>query len=292
MLVTSQEFLEADYDTIKGAVESPLRHLKPLNVKLDKRRVRRALEVDELRRLLEATKSGPERYGMSGHERFLVYKLATESGLRSKEMRRLTVGSFDFANQKVAVEAVDAKGKREDVLPLRPDTAALLRQFLRGKMPAVRAFGGTSGKLTKHTANMIEADLAATEARDTSGKVVRKSVPYIDDVGRFADFHSLRHTCGTLLAASGCHPKVAQKIMRHTDINLTMSLYTHVLEGQESKAVNGLPDLSAPSSKMIRKTGTDDLGSDLQVLDGNARTSVDGDGHCKPNNAVTPSFSD
>ena len=37
------------------------------------------------------------------------------------------------------------------------------------------------------------------------------------------DFHSLRHTFGTLLAASGIHPKTAQQLMRHSDINLTMS---------------------------------------------------------------------
>ena len=34
--------------------------------------------------------------------------------------------------------------------------------------------------------------------------------------------------------------------MRHSDINLTMSRYSHVLIGQESDAVAGLPDLAAP----------------------------------------------
>ena len=63
----------------KGAAESPLRHLDRLNAKLDKRHARRALEVDEVRRLPEATKNGSERFGMTGHERFLVYKLAIET---------------------------------------------------------------------------------------------------------------------------------------------------------------------------------------------------------------------
>ncbi len=38
-------------------------------------------------------------------------------------------------------------------------------------------------------------------------------------------FHSLRHSFGTMLAASGVHPKTAQQLMRHSDINLTMSRY-------------------------------------------------------------------
>ena len=73
------------------------------------------------------------------------------------------------------------------------------------------------------------------------------------------DFHSLRHTTGTLLAASGVHPKVAQTIMRHSDINLTMSIYTHTLTGQESQAIANLPDLTQPSIKKQRAiaTGTD-----------------------------------
>ena len=39
---------------------------------------------------------------------------------------------------------------------------------------------------------------------------------------------SLRHTAGTLLAASGVHPKVAQSVRRRSGINLTMSRYSHV----------------------------------------------------------------
>ena len=73
-------------------------------------------------------------------------------------------------------------------------------------------------------------------------------------------FSALRYQTGTLLAASGVHPKVAQKIMRHRDINLTMSRYTHTLSGQEAKAKAGLPDLSLPSIEAQKNiaTGTDD----------------------------------
>jgi hypothetical protein len=82
---------------------------------------------------------------------------------------------------------------------------------------------------------------------------------YLDDAERYADFHSLRHTTGSLLAASGVHPKVAQSLMRHSDINLTMSKYTHTLTGQEAQAVNSLPDLSLTSAEAekVAATGTD-----------------------------------
>ncbi len=97
-----------------------------------------------------------------------------------------------------------------------------------------------------------------------NGKTIRKAIPYIDEAGWYADFHSLRHTTGSLLAASGVHPKVAQSLMRHSDINLTMSKYTHTLTGQEAKAVEGLPDLSLPEvqSQQARATGTCDGGTE------------------------------
>ena len=76
------------------------------------------------------------------------------------------------------------------------------------------------------------------------------------------DFHSLRHTFGTMLAASGVHPKTAQDLMRHSDINLTMSRYTHTLRGQESEAVESLPDLSLPNKQAHKATGTDNSVAD------------------------------
>lgn len=70
-------------------------------------------------------------------------------------------------------------------------------------------------------------------------------MPFVDDTGRRFDFHSLRRQCGTLLAQARVHCKTAQQILRNSDANLTMSIYSHVLRGQESAAVNALPNLGA-----------------------------------------------
>lgn len=40
------------------------------------------------------------------------------------------------------------------------------------------------------------------------------------------DFHALRHTFGSLLAASGVHPKTAQKLMRHQPDNEYLYLHS------------------------------------------------------------------
>jgi len=224
----------------RRATESPVRHLKGLNVKLDRRHDRRPLEPDEIRRVLEVTRAAPQRFGMTGPQRAMLYRLAVETGLRANELRTLTVSSFDLDKDTVTVRAGYSKRKREDVLPLRPDTAAELRRFLAGKLPETRAF-----KVPGKPAVMLRTDLADV------------GIPYVDDSERYADFHALRHTTGTWLAANGVHPKVAQAIMRHSDINLTMARYTHTLRGQEAEAVRSLPDLSLPTSLAQRATGTD-----------------------------------
>ncbi len=56
----------------RRATENPLAHLAPLNVKIDRRHDRCALEVDEVRKLLAAAAVGPERYGVDGRERVIV----------------------------------------------------------------------------------------------------------------------------------------------------------------------------------------------------------------------------
>ncbi|MEV3977947.1 tyrosine-type recombinase/integrase [Nonomuraea sp. NPDC049758] len=41
-------------------------------------------------------------------------------------------------------------------------------------------------------------------------------------------FHDTRHTCASLLAALDVHPRVAMRILRHTQISVTMNVYTQI----------------------------------------------------------------
>lgn len=220
----------------RRASESPIAHLSGLNVKTDRRRVRRALAPDDIRRLLSVTKAAGIRFGLTGYERYLVYRLCCETGIRAGEVRTLRVDSFDFENRVVAVQAGYSKRRRYDVLPLRSDTAVELQRHFAGKTPRCQAFA-----VPERTADMLKADL------------IEADIPYEQD-GQVFDFHSLRHETGTLLAASGTHPKVAQSILRHSSIDLTLSVYSHTLIGQETQAVESLPDLSVNDDEKQQKT--------------------------------------
>jgi integrase len=225
------------------ASESPVRFLKAHRVlSTDIVHQRRVLEIEEIKRLLDTTRDSKViLYGMSGYQRYLLYKLAIETGLRRNELRSLIVGSFDFGACTVFVIDAYSKNRKQTVLPLRPETAKELQVFLSNKTPATKVFGGSYSRLTCHTSKMLQADLA------------KAGIEYEDDAGRVFDFHCLRHETGTLLADAGVNPKTAQSIMRHSDINLTMSLYTHTLRGAESEAISKLPNLSGTASSKDSK---------------------------------------
>ena len=225
------------------AGESPVENLKPIPLN-GQATSRRALEPDDLRKLLETARPAKLSYGMTGFQRALLYQIAAETGLRASELRSLKISDIDFENNIIAVEAAYTKNRQKAEIPLKSDTALLLKDFIHGKLPGTKLF-----RLPHpcSLSRMIHDDLKAAKIdyKDTgSGKI---------------DFHSLRHTFGTMLAASGVHPKTAQDLMRHSDINLTMSRYTHTLRGQTQKAIESLPDLNLPTcqSHVQKATGTD-----------------------------------
>jgi hypothetical protein len=108
--------------------------------------------------------------------------------------------------------------------------------------------GGTERKTHK----MMQRDLA--RARQAWIKEVEKTDPkeqtrreqtdflaYCNSDGLFADFHSNRHMFITNLERVGIRPKMAQTLARHSDIRLTLGLYTHVELHDQTAAIKSLP---------------------------------------------------
>jgi integrase len=42
-------------------------------------------------------------------------------------------------------------------------------------------------------------------------------------------FHDLRHTCASLLLAQGVSPRVVMDVLGHSQLSITMDLYSHVM---------------------------------------------------------------
>jgi len=271
------------------ASESALVHLQGLNVKTDRRHDRRALSPDEIRWLLDVTSKAPERYGMGGAARAMLYRLAVETGLRAAELRSLTCGSFNLGGNEpsVTIAAAYAKNRRQDTLPLRGNTTALLAAHLAGKMPKAQAFAvpRRTEVIRMFRADMAEAREAwRNDANTEQQRGQREASTFLsvrDESGRWVDFHALRHTFITGLVTGGVNPKVAQTLARHSVITLTMDRYTHLYSGNMASALDVLPDLSAPTRQAAAATGTDGksaqnrLSPDLSLKGDFRRSSVE-----------------
>jgi integrase len=55
-------------------------------------------------------------------------------------------------------------------------------------------------------------------------------------------FHSLRHTCATLLLSKNVNPKIVQEMLGHATITQSMDTYSHVMPGMSDAAATALEE--------------------------------------------------
>ncbi len=259
----------------------PLAHLSKLNVRTDRRHDRRALAPDEFERLIAAAENGPTIRMITGPDRAMMYVLAAWTGFRKGEIGSLTLRSFQFDDDPptATVAASYSKRKREDTQILHPHVVLLLREWLATKpnVEAVDLLFPVSGKVPggkeRPTHTMMQRDLKSARSKwiEESGTDAERHsrekadfLKYCDSDGLFADFHSNRHMFITSLEHASVSPKMAQTLARHSDVRLTLGVYTHIGRHDQSAAIESLP--APPGSnegpgiqaEVVKATGTHD----------------------------------
>lgn len=198
--------------------DDPLASLKRLNAEANRKRVRRPLTLAEVQRLTSIDKAANpivyrgRDWRLTASDRCLLYLTAIYTGLRVKELRSLSKSSFDFEQGTLTLEASNTKNRKRETLPLHPILIAKLKPYVETLPTSVLWAGSWNEK--GRAGKFFQRDLK------------RAGIPYRDESGRVADFHSLRHTFITSLAKAGVHPSKAQRLARHSTINLTMNVYT------------------------------------------------------------------
>ena len=51
-------------------------------------------------------------------------------------------------------------------------------------------------------------------------------------------FHDLRHTAATLLLGQGVHPKIVSEMLGHSQVGITLNLYSHATPTMQAAAVS------------------------------------------------------
>jgi len=247
-----------------------LAHLSKLNVSIDRRHDRRALSPEAFAFLIEAAQSGPSIEAISGPDRAVMYVLAGWTGFRKGEIGSLTLQSLQLdGNPATAtVAACYSKRKRQDTQILHPEVVCRLRKWLATKpdlgldVPLFPVSGRVPGGIERKTHKMMRLDLDAAraawikEAKTPEERKAREKTDFLayqDDGGLFADFHSNRHLFITSLERAKVSPKMAQTLARHSDVRLTLGIYTHVELHDQTAAITSLP----PPPKVGDKPGTE-----------------------------------
>lgn len=178
-------------------------------------RPRRALTRDEFARLCAAAPPA----------RTLLYRVLLLTGLRVDELRTLTVGRLDLdaTPPVISLEDTADKSRRGDEVIVAADLVPVLRQLAAGKPATARLLRVPSSLL-----RYLNRDLEAA------------GIPKVDDRGRSVDLHALRRTLATWLAAAGTAPKVAQRVLRHRSIAMTLDVYTDPDTAAAAGAVDGI----------------------------------------------------
>jgi len=204
---------------------NPLRFVQKVQTAGEPRRKRRALCTEQLRHLVR----------VSG-ERAIVYLVAASTGIRRGELEALEWRDvcLDGPQPFIAVRSSIAKNHKHVMQPLPKFVADKLRELRNaGMRPNELVFADGIPRM-----DVYRSDLAAA------------GIDYQDAEGRFADFHALRTTFGTLLTLASRSQRTVMELMRHSDMKLTAKTYTDASMLPVSETVGLLPDFSelkAPS---------------------------------------------
>ena len=200
-----------------------------------------------------------------GRERGLLYKTLVLTGLRKSELAALTVAGLELNGPRpflVLPGHATKSGKRAET-PIRADLADDLRSWLADALFDARSAARAAGKPlpARLPGNAQVFNVPTGLIRILDRDIAAAGIPKVDDRGRHVDVHALRHSFGTHLSAGGVAPRVAQELMRHSSIDLTMNTYTDAKLLDLHGALLALPALelgTGAEADRAAATGTDD----------------------------------
>jgi integrase len=172
------------------------------------------------------------------------------TGMRLRELCRLTFDDIDWESREMIVRAHKAKGKRERRIPIDDglwDILKGLESKQKGRKPSERwAFGlPLSGRFSdRHVfvgrdCTPFSGSTVYTTFMDCCNKagINTKTLDAEGQLLEHVDVHSLRRTFATDLIVNGTDPKTVQELLGHKTLAMTMKLYAKVRPQNKRQAV-------------------------------------------------------
>ncbi|MFE0865276.1 tyrosine recombinase XerC [Streptomyces rochei] len=180
---------------------------------------------------------------------FAAWVLVLSLGLRRGEVLGLTWKSVDFERGELYVDhQIQRAGRQilhretkteesDDFLPL----PALCLKALRMRRAQQIGDRKAAGELWQNSHDLVFTTKYGTPIEP--GNMTRMFALRARRAGlRVIPLRNTRHTCSSLLVALKVHPKVAQRILRHSQIAMTMEVYAEASEEEVRAAIGKLSD--------------------------------------------------
>jgi integrase len=176
--------------------------------------------------------------GVRGDRLEALYILALTTGMREGELFGLRWADVNLANGALPlVKRLKTRSSRQQVLLVSVAVDALGRHLARQREERLLlglawddhglVFTNTVGK-PLHPTNFLQ--------RSFYPLLERAGLPRIR-------FHDLRHSAATLLLGLGIHPKIVSEMLGHSQIAITLDLYSHVTATMQQEAVRAFEGL-------------------------------------------------
>jgi len=170
------------------------------------------------------------------HLRAIVF-IDVLTGLRKGELLNLKFQDIDF--DRGYIKVTNTKGKRDRIVELNDEALEELR-FLRENYPHPRLNRYLPRE--PHQREYVFCNPEGKPYQDIRASfntaLKQAGLPRIT-------LHTLRKTYLSWLARAGVHPKIAQMLAGHSDIGITMDIYTGVGRQEIREAVNNLPRIAS-----------------------------------------------
>ena len=203
------------------------------------------LDAGELRRVLEAV----DRSTPMGRRDYLLLTVLFNTGARVQEV--VSLNTTDVRLIPPASIKFLAKGKKERICPLWPETAKLIKQFchetgltLHESKPFFCNHRG--GRLTRFGARLILMRHAERAARSCPALAKKRIHP-----------HVLRHSTAVHLLKAGVDLSTIAHWLGHASINTTHKYLTIDLETKRAALAAAGPVVSKPGAIPRRRVGED-----------------------------------
>jgi integrase len=209
-----------------------------------KRKEMRVFTDDQARAFLSAAKQ--TRHAC-------LFQIALHTGMRQGELLGLMWKDIDWITRQIHVQRQLQRNPNGSLVFSEPKTAAGRRTIvisptmidsLRKHLEEQEEYKKVLGKKWEEN-DLIFPSKLGTPLHQAN--MFREYKELLKETGLpLLRFHDLRHTSATLLLTQGVHPKIVQERLGHSNIAMTMDIYSHVLPSMQEDAALKMDELLNP----------------------------------------------